>query len=63
MMDANKERAITWMSSKDYTVEDVISAIEQDHTVTEEEKQNLVSNVLNGRWFSSELDAHFNHHK
>ncbi|EMQ2088327.1 carboxylesterase family protein [Salmonella enterica subsp. enterica] len=63
IMDANKERAITWMSSKDYTVEDVISAIEQDHTVTDAEKQNLVSHVLNGRWFSSELDAHFNHHQ
>ncbi|WP_049034227.1 carboxylesterase family protein [Klebsiella aerogenes] len=63
MMDANKEHAITWMSSKDYTSDDVITAIEKDHSVTDTEKQKLVTHVLSGRWFSSELDEHFNNHK
>ncbi|WP_315069553.1 hypothetical protein [uncultured Clostridium sp.] len=34
--------------------------MEADTTVSKETKDDLIKNVLNGRWFSGKLDEHFN---
>lgn len=59
IIDENKQKSIIYMSNKPYTYNDVIDLIEQDNTVTTKEKHELVTQVLNGRWFSEPLDAHF----
>lgn len=58
-LDATQQKALATMRSKSYTVDDVIQAIEQDHSITPEEKKKMLSNVLKGRWFSEKLDSHF----
>ncbi|EKT63729.1 carboxylesterase family protein [Providencia burhodogranariea] len=60
VLDANKAKSIAYMSNKSYQYDDVIAAIEKDNRVTPEEKKELLSQVLNGRWFSEPLDKHFN---
>lgn len=60
MMDANRQRAILYMSNKDYNQDDVISAIKEDGTLPASDKKTVISHVLNGRWFSDQLDATFN---
>ncbi|EPG7579065.1 carboxylesterase family protein [Providencia rettgeri] len=60
VIDENKEKSIIYMSNKPYKYQDVIDSIEQDNTVTAKDKQEIVSQVLNGRWFSEPLDAYFN---
>ncbi|MCW2254599.1 carboxylesterase type B [Providencia alcalifaciens] len=59
VIDANKAKSIVYMSNKSYQYDDVITAIEKDNSVTPEEKKELLSQVLNGRWFSEPLDKHF----
>ena len=49
------------MSNKPYQYDDVVALIEQDNTVTPEEKQQIITQVLNGRWFSEPLDKQFSH--
>ena len=41
------------------TNEEIIARMTADTTVSEEVKSKLISSVLNGRWFSSDLDKHF----
>ncbi|MFB5675055.1 carboxylesterase family protein [Paenibacillus terreus] len=59
-LDANRDRAIVYMSNKEFTYEDVLQAMDNDHTISAESKQALVSQVLNGRWFSQRLDEKYN---
>ncbi len=59
MMNANHNAAITYRSESTFTVKDVIAMIEDDHTITQARKVYLLQHVLNGRWFSRELDDHF----
>ena len=37
-----------------------LNEIENDHSITDEDKNTIVKEVLNGRWFSSRLDSYFN---
>ncbi|WP_300000925.1 carboxylesterase family protein [uncultured Cedecea sp.] len=60
-LDASKQKALISMRSKSYNVDDVIRAIEQDHSITPDAKKEMLSSVLKGRWFSEKLDAHFAH--
>lgn len=59
VIDANKEKSIIYMSNKTYKYQDIIDLIEQDNTVSAKDKQEIVSQVLNERWFSEPLDVHF----
>ncbi|MDW6001368.1 carboxylesterase family protein [Vibrio mangrovi] len=59
IMDANHNSAIAYRSEPTFTVENVITMIENDHTISEDIKVHLLQNVLNGRWFSQELDEYF----
>lgn len=55
-MDADEARAIFQMID----MEDVFAEIENDTTVDENVKKDLITKVLNGRFFSKEFDLHFN---
>ena len=61
VINANKIKSIIYMSNKPYQYDDVVALIEQDNTVTPEEKQQIITQVLNGRWFSEPLDKQFSH--
>lgn len=55
-LDADKENVIATVEKKSYTYEDVLREMEQDTSISSEEKQVLIKQVLNGRWFSERLD-------
>jgi para-nitrobenzyl esterase len=38
---------------------DAIKEIEKDTSISPEAKQKIISEVLNGRWFSGELDEYY----
>jgi para-nitrobenzyl esterase len=59
LLNANKEKAIITMSSERIKYEDVLKEMEADTSVSKEVKDNLIENVLNGRWFSGGLDKYF----
>lgn len=54
-------KSIIYMSNKPYKYDDVVALIEQDNTVTPQEKQQIITQVLNGCWFSESLDKQFSH--
>ncbi|MDF7666499.1 carboxylesterase family protein [Orbaceae bacterium ESL0727] len=58
-IDANKSKALIYMSSKNYTYHDVMTAIADDNSLSAEDKSDVLKHVLNGRWFSNELDQKF----
>jgi para-nitrobenzyl esterase len=59
LLNADKEKAIITMSSERIKYEDVLKEMEADTSVSKEVKDNLIENVLNGRWFSGGLDKYF----
>ncbi|MFL2095534.1 carboxylesterase family protein [Marinilactibacillus psychrotolerans] len=58
-LDADQSTAKAELGQMDYTYTDVLNAIEADTTISEEEKEALISEVLNSRWFSRELDEKY----
>ena len=59
ILDADKNEAIIEMSSDHETYDNIINDMEEDTTISEEAKEKVIKNVLNGRWFSKGLDEHF----
>jgi para-nitrobenzyl esterase len=59
VLTANETNAYAEMSEVTITKEDVIDEIEQDTTISPDAKKKIVSEVLNGRWFSAELDEYY----
>ncbi len=58
-LNADSSTAAAEMGSKDYSYADILAAIEKDDTITDEQKTELLTKVLNGRWFSYELDKKY----
>lgn len=58
-IDANKEKALIYITNKNYTNQDVIEAIKLDHLLNLEDKMEVIKQVLKGRWFSKKLDQSF----
>ena len=58
-LDADQEKALVTRGEKTFTYEDVLAEMEADVTLTPEQKEELIKNVLNGRWFSYELDKKY----
>src|SRR5699024_12368362 len=58
-LDADKEKAIVKMGNKEYNYTDELEEMEADTSLSSETKEELVKNVLNGRWFSHELDKEY----
>lgn len=59
-LDADKEKYSAEMKEKGYVYEDVLESIDKDTTISAEQKDNLITNVLNSRWFSYDLDVKYN---
>lgn len=59
VMDANKQKAIIYMSNKTYSYKDILTRIEQDNALSAADKKSVIKDVLNNRWFSAPLDQHF----
>ncbi len=55
-LDASKNKAKIKMISDDETAFDIIEKMKADQSISDETKEDLNKTVLNGRWFSSELD-------
>lgn len=54
------ETTATGMMKDKYTsYDEIIRAMEEDTTISEEIKWNLIDSVISGRWFSDAQDAHF----
>ncbi|MCF0246830.1 MAG: hypothetical protein HUJ55_08425, partial [Ileibacterium sp.] len=60
VLDAKDGKGTFEMADVRKSNADIISEIEADTTVPEEEKLQIVQNIMNGRWFSGDLDSHFN---
>lgn len=58
-LDADQTKASAEMGKKEFNYNDVLAAIEKDTTITEEQKKDLLSKVMNGRWFSLKLDEKY----
>lgn len=48
------------MTSEHTSYNAIIKMMEEDTSITPEQKKLLITTVLNGRWFSTALDAHWN---
>lgn len=59
ILDADKNKANITTSKETIKYEEVLKEMEADTTVSKETKDQLIKEVLNGRWFSGELDKHF----
>ena len=58
-MDADLKKAKIEMSSDKETAEDILAKMEADATLSTTIKDELNKTVLNGRWFSSVIDAKY----
>lgn len=59
ILDADKEEATHYMSSEELTQEDILNNLENDDSISAENKKDIIKNVLNGRWFSNDLDEKY----
>ncbi|SES10056.1 para-nitrobenzyl esterase [Gracilibacillus ureilyticus] len=59
VLTANEEKSVAQMSGVTTTKEDVIAEIEADTSISDESKEKIINEVLNGRWFSEELDQYY----
>lgn len=60
IFDADQDKAVIRQSYARTNYNDIIKALENDASIPEGAKNAIIRTVLNGRWFSSGLDAHFN---
>lgn len=59
LLNADRERAQIAMSDKRMSYESIIAGLQADLSIPAPQKQQLIRQVLNGRWFSKPLDEHF----
>lgn len=55
-LDADKEKVSAKMGSKEFNYNEVLEEMKKDESLPTEKKEELSKKVLNGRWFSYELD-------
>ncbi len=58
ILDADATTASVTTANVFKSNEEIISALDADETVTAEQKDYIIKNIMNGRWFSADLDAH-----
>ena len=59
VFDADDTKATLELKDVYKTNEEIISDIDSDSTVSDEVKTYIIKNIMNGRWFSADLDEHF----
>ncbi|MCJ1970166.1 carboxylesterase family protein [Lactococcus carnosus] len=58
-LDADLQTYTANMKEKGYLYQDVLANMSQDTTISADQKADLINTVLNGRWFSHELDQKY----
>ena len=58
-INTDKEKAIVYMGRQHFSYRDVLDEMDNDQSIPPEIKKTLISEVLNGRWFSHELDLRY----
>jgi para-nitrobenzyl esterase len=60
-MDASEETGEATAEMQDVykSNDEIIAEIEADDTLEDDMKSTILSTILNGRWFSDDLDAYF----
>ena len=58
-LDADRTTARAFMGKKAFSYESVLQSIDADDSVTSEQKQALLAQVMSGRWFSQGLDVKY----
>ncbi len=59
ILDADKEHAKIYMSYDRASYDEILDRMEADDSISEEAKTQIITEVLNGRWFSAGLDERF----
>lgn len=59
IVDANDEKAWAVMSDEHTSYDKILALMDADQSLPEDQKQNMIQTVLNGRWFSAALDKHY----
>ena len=59
ILNADKEHAQISMSYERTSYDEILDRMEADESISEEAKSQIISEVLNGRWFSAGLDERF----
>lgn len=47
------------MSTDHISYAEIIERMEADHSIPDDQKTEMIRTVLNGRWFSGEMDAYY----
>lgn len=56
LLNADKEKAIIQMSNQTTDINEIFEQMDKDDSISKETKDKIIKEVLNGRWFSKELD-------
>lgn len=59
VFDASINNALIYAESNTLTNADILVLMDSDRSLLEEDKQEVIQNILNGRWFSAPLDSHY----
>lgn len=59
VFDADETSAIVELKDDSTSYSKIMDAMDTDNSIPEELKAYVISNVMNGRWFSAELDARY----
>lgn len=59
LLNADKDQAIVEQSYDRASYDEILDRMEADDSISEEAKKEIISKVLNGRWFSAGLDKRF----
>lgn len=59
-LDAKEDKALAESKSVSTTYEQIIEEMNNDNEVSQELKDKMIKNVMNGRWFSESLDKYYN---
>lgn len=59
IFDANETSAIVELKDDTTTYANIMDAMDADKSIPDELKEYVISHVMNGRWFSAELDARY----
>lgn len=58
-LTADQQKVSSWMAGKHYSYQTVLRKIRKDRSISQQEKNYLIKNVMNDRWFSQPLDHEY----
>lgn len=59
-IDATKDKTQATLKTTAFTDNDILNEMSNDDTITANKKEYLIKHVMNGRWFSHQLDEKYN---